>query len=101
MTSSGPAKTRQPIRPNAIGEGDHPLGHRRTGFRHAEGAGQDRRAQPHPQRNRRRNKGPQERTADRIAKIGMVANTITQVLGGVEKLGKKIEKLNAEEEETA
>lgn len=42
-----------------------------------------------------------KRTADRIVKIGMVANTITQVLGGVEKLGKKLEKLNEDEKETA
>ena len=42
-----------------------------------------------------------KRTADRIAKIGMAADTIKQVLGGVEKLGKQIEKLNAEEKETA
>jgi hypothetical protein len=42
-----------------------------------------------------------KKTADRIAKIGMVANTITSVLGGVEKLGKQIEKLNEDEKETA
>jgi len=42
-----------------------------------------------------------KKTADRIAKIGMAANTITQVLGGVEKLRKQIEKLNEDEKETA
>lgn len=42
-----------------------------------------------------------KRTADRIAKIGKVADTIKGVLGGVEKIGKQIEKLNAEEKETA
>jgi hypothetical protein len=42
-----------------------------------------------------------KKTVDRIAKIGKVANTITQVLGGVEKLGKQIEKLNADKKETA
>lgn len=42
-----------------------------------------------------------KKTADRIAKIGMVADTITRVLGGVEKLGKQIEKLNEDEKETA
>jgi hypothetical protein len=42
-----------------------------------------------------------KKTADRIAKIGMVADTIRQVLGGVEKLGKRIEKLNEDEKETA
>lgn len=42
-----------------------------------------------------------KKTVDRIAKIGKVANTITQVLGGVEKLGKQIEKLNEDEKEMA
>jgi hypothetical protein len=42
-----------------------------------------------------------KKTADRIAKIGKIANTITQVLGGVEKLGKQIEKLNEDEKATA
>lgn len=42
-----------------------------------------------------------KRTADKIARIGMVADTIKAVLGGVEKLGKQIEKLNEEETETA
>jgi phosphoglycerate-specific signal transduction histidine kinase len=42
-----------------------------------------------------------KKTVDRIAKIGMVANKITQVLGGVEKLGKQIEKLNEDEKEVA
>lgn len=37
-----------------------------------------------------------KKTADRIARIGMIANTITRILGGVEKLGKQIGKLNAE-----
>jgi hypothetical protein len=37
-----------------------------------------------------------KKTADRIARIGMIANTITRILGGVEKLGKQISKLNAE-----
>jgi hypothetical protein len=41
------------------------------------------------------------RTVDRIVKIGMVADTIKGVLGGVEKIGKKIEKLNEDEKETA
>jgi hypothetical protein len=42
-----------------------------------------------------------KKTVDRIAKIGKVANTITQVLGGVEKLGKQLEKLNEDEKEMA
>jgi hypothetical protein len=42
-----------------------------------------------------------KKTVDRIAKIGKVANTITQVLGGVEKIGKQIEKLNEDEKEMA
>ncbi|MBA4098193.1 MAG: hypothetical protein C0484_15695 [Rhodospirillum sp.] len=42
-----------------------------------------------------------KKTADRIAKIGMVATTIRQVLGGVEKIGKQIEKLNQDEKEMA
>lgn len=42
-----------------------------------------------------------KRTAERIAKIGVAADTIKQVLGGVEKIGKQIEKLNADEKETA
>ena len=42
-----------------------------------------------------------KKTADRIAKIGMAADTIRQVLGGVEKIGKQIEKLNEDEKEMA
>ena len=42
-----------------------------------------------------------KRTADRIAKIGMAADTIRLVLGGVEKIGKQIEKLNEDEKEMA
>ncbi len=42
-----------------------------------------------------------KKTADRIAKIGMAADTIKQVLGGVEKIGKQIEKLNEDEKEMA
>ena len=42
-----------------------------------------------------------KKTVDRIAKIGKVADTITQVLGGVEKIGKQIEKLNKDEKEMA
>lgn len=42
-----------------------------------------------------------KRTADRIAKIGVAADTIKRVLGGVEKIGKQIEKLNEDEKETA
>ena len=42
-----------------------------------------------------------KKTADRIVKIGMVADTIRQVLGGVEKIGKKIAKLNEDEKATA
>jgi hypothetical protein len=40
-----------------------------------------------------------KKTADRIARIGMIADTITRILGGVETLAKRIEKLN--EEKTA
>ena len=42
-----------------------------------------------------------KKTADRIAKIGMAADTIRLVLGGVEKIGKQIEKLNEDEKEMA
>lgn len=42
-----------------------------------------------------------KKTADRIAKIGMVADTIRQILGGVETISKQIEKLNEDEKETA
>jgi hypothetical protein len=42
-----------------------------------------------------------KKTVDRIAKIGMVANKITQVLGGVDKLGKQIAKLNEDEKKVA
>jgi hypothetical protein len=42
-----------------------------------------------------------KKTTDRIAKIGMVADTIKLVLGGVEKLGKQIEKLNEDEKKPA
>ena len=42
-----------------------------------------------------------KKTADRIAKIGMAADTIRQILGGVEKVGKQIEKLNEDEKEMA
>jgi hypothetical protein len=38
-----------------------------------------------------------KKTADRIARIGMIADTITRILGGVETLAKRIEKLNKEE----
>ena len=42
-----------------------------------------------------------KKTADRIAKIGKAADTIKQVLGGVEKLGKQLEKLNEDEKKVA
>lgn len=41
-----------------------------------------------------------KKTADRIARIGKAAEMITKVLGGVQKLGKQLEKLS-EEEQTA
>jgi hypothetical protein len=42
-----------------------------------------------------------KKTADRIAKIGKAADTIRQVLGGVERIGKQLEKLNEDEKKVA